>query len=119
MRRAPAWLTAGLALLLPASSGAAAPPGPDARAADARDGRAIAVLDAARAASGGRRWARVHTIRYLAQVASGPQSGSAETLEDTRTGRYVDRYLLGQVRGGQGFDGQRPWRRARRGHRSK
>jgi hypothetical protein len=84
---------------------AAQSPSPPAR----HDPRAIAVLDAARAATGGAAWAGVHSVRYRATVASGAHQGVAETLEDTRTGRYVDRYVVGEVRGGQGFDGTAPW----------
>jgi hypothetical protein len=93
--------------------GEAAPPAPPSpspsRTDDARTARALALLDAARAATGGAQWARVHAIRYRAAVSSGARQGTAETVEDTRTGRFVDRYVLGEVGGGQGFDGTAAW----------
>ena len=107
----------GLAALLSGRVLAAAPTAPAVPTAAARDeARAMAVLEASRAAAGGAGWARVRAIRYRAEVASGAEHGTAETLEDARTGRYVDRYVLGAVRGGQGFDGALAWSADVSGH---
>jgi hypothetical protein len=93
-----------LLALAPAAGLASAP------AADAADRRhAERLLDSARAATGGAAWKSVRTIRYRAAVSAGGRSGSTETVEETLTGRYADRYIVGQVRGGQGFDGARSW----------
>jgi hypothetical protein len=77
--------------------------------AAAVDPHALAILDAARAASGGELWRALRAVRYRAEVSSNGMQGTAETVEDSVSGRFADHYVLGPIKGGQGFDGTAAW----------
>lgn len=67
------------------------------------------VLAQARAASGGDAWNTVHSLRSEATVEVGGLSGSASSLQDLLTGRWVTQGMLGSYRFAQGFDGKMGW----------
>ena len=77
---------------------------PAAFAQDAKE-----ILARAKQASGGAAWVRIRTTHTQVKVAVGGLTGTAESWEDTRTGRYVDRFALGPASGANGFDGKVVW----------
>ncbi len=70
---------------------------------------ASAVLARAKEASGGKAWDAVASRRVRAKLHAGGLDGTAESLEDVRTGRHALHYALGPIRGAQGFDGKTAW----------
>ncbi|HEV3077810.1 MAG TPA: aspartyl protease family protein [Thermoanaerobaculia bacterium] len=97
-----------------AGRGSAAPtPGSgDARtapAAAAGSDAAAAVLARAKDASGGKAWDAVATRHVRARLHVGGLDGSAESIEDVRSGHHALHYSLGPLRGAEGFDGTTAW----------
>jgi hypothetical protein len=72
-------------------------------------GAAKALLAATREAAGGAAWERVRGIHAHGQVETGGLAGTAESWADLATGRYLDRWELGPVKGATGFDGETAW----------
>lgn len=66
-------------------------------------------LARAKEASGGSAWDAVRSLHTRARVETGGLSGTAESWEDVRTGRAVQEYEIGPVRGADGFDGKAAW----------
>ncbi|HYU35552.1 MAG TPA: aspartyl protease family protein [Thermoanaerobaculia bacterium] len=67
------------------------------------------ILARAKAASGGAAWDAVRTIHSKVRVETGGMTGTAESWEDVRAGRFVDTYQLASVTGAEGFDGTKSW----------
>jgi hypothetical protein len=67
------------------------------------------VLTRAKAASGGAAWDTVHTIHSRVRVETGGMTGTAESWDDVRAGRFVDSYEFGPVTGAEGYDGTKSW----------
>lgn len=86
----------GIGLLLAAPAGAA-------------EDRAAAVLAAARAATGGAALAEIAAISQTATVQTSGLDGPAHALIDVRSGAYTDDYVLGPMKGAEGFDGAEVW----------
>jgi hypothetical protein len=80
---------------------------PRAEAADPQSPQEI--LARTKAASGGAGWDAVRTIHSKVRVETGGLSGTAESWEDTRAGRFVDSYAFGPVTGAEGYDGTKSW----------
>jgi hypothetical protein len=78
-------------------------------AAQAADG--AGVLEHAKAASGGARWDSVRSWHGDGVLATGGLSGEYHGSVDLTTGRSVDSYKLGNLEGGDGYDGVRGWER--------
>jgi hypothetical protein len=72
-------------------------------------GAAAGVLARAKQASGGEAWDAIATRRVHARLHVGGLDGSADSIEDVRSGRHVLHYSLGPIRGGEGFDGKTAW----------
>jgi hypothetical protein len=70
---------------------------------------AAAVLARAKEASGGKAWDAVASRHVRARLHAGGLDGSAESIEDVRTGRHALHYSLGPLKGAQGFDGTTAW----------
>jgi hypothetical protein len=85
-----------LALLLASGSGAAA--------AEPQE-----ILARVKAASGGAAWDAVRTIHSKVRVATGGMTGTAESWEDVRAGRFLDAYQFGPMTGAEGYDGTKKW----------
>ena len=75
--------------------------GPDPQAAD--------ILARAKQAAGGAAWDDVRFIRMKMQLETSGLKGPAESLEDVRTGTYVDKFKLGAFAGASGYDGKSVW----------
>jgi hypothetical protein len=67
------------------------------------------VLRKSKAAAGGSAVDAVHSVDSRWKVSTGGLTGVASSLEDSMTGRFVDRYELGPVKGANGFDGDKAW----------
>ena len=67
------------------------------------------VLPLAKVASGGAAWDAVRTIHSKVRVETGGMTGTAESWDDVRTGRFVDTYQFGPMNGAEGFDGTKRW----------
>lgn len=70
---------------------------------------AQAILARARQSAGGAAWDSVRSIHTRMSIRNAGLDGTASSIEDTLTGRYVERFDLGATRGAQGFDGTTPW----------
>lgn len=80
-----------------------------ASAARAEDATASALLARAKAAQGGAAWDPLATLRLSGTVRAAGLTGSFETLEDLRSGRFRDAYTLGPMHEASGWDGARAW----------
>lgn len=67
------------------------------------------ILARAKAATGGRAWDRIVSIRSVGTLETSGLKGTVETLEDLRHGANLTRYDLGAVRGANGDDGRTVW----------
>lgn len=81
-----------------------------AQAADSKE-----VLARSKEAAGGSAWDSVRALRQRVKVETGGLSGTLDSWEDVRTGRYIQEYSLGPVQGADGFDGTAAWSRDRSG----
>jgi hypothetical protein len=70
---------------------------------------ASSVLARAKEASGGAAWDRVTAVHLKGRLTTSGLQGTAESFDDVRRGRYLERYELGPVSGADGFDGARVW----------
>lgn len=68
-----------------------------------------AALARAKQATGGARWDAVQTTYTRAKLKAGGLEGVVETWADVQRGRYASRYTLGPAKGGEGYDGTKPW----------
>jgi hypothetical protein len=73
------------------------------------DPRAAEVLARAKQAAGGAAWDSVRLVRMKMQIETSGLKGPAESLEDVRTGTYVDTFKLGNFAGASGYDGKTVW----------
>ncbi len=73
-------------------------------AADSAD-----ILARVKTASGGAAWDAIETVRSKGKVVVGGLTGTAESLDDVRDGRFVDRFQIGPLSGAGGFDGAVAW----------
>ena len=71
--------------------------------------RAQDVLAQAKLAAGGSAIDAVRTTHAQMTLTTGGLTGTASSIEDNQTGRYVDSFELGPVKGANGFDGQTAW----------
>lgn len=62
-----------------------------------------------KAASGGAAWDQVRSVETNVALQTSGLKGTASSREDSLTGRFVDRFDLGVVKGANGFDGKLPW----------
>jgi PDZ domain/Aspartyl protease len=92
-----------------AGRGAALSGPPSAGSAGATPAAAAAVLARAKEASGGKAWDAVATRHVRARLHVGGLDGSAESIEDVRTGHHALHYSLGPLKGAEGFDGTTAW----------
>ena len=69
----------------------------------------VAILDAAKAASGGSAWDSLRTQHSKVSIGAAGVRGSAERWADIGTGRSLIRYSIGPVSGAAGFDGKTAW----------
>jgi hypothetical protein len=67
------------------------------------------LLGAARLATGGQAWDRVHVLHERMSLTAGGLDGALECWIDPARGRYASRYSLGPDRGAEGWDGQNGW----------
>jgi hypothetical protein len=72
-------------------------------------GKADALIDAAKAASGGAAWDKVITWHETGTVAAGGLSGRYETWLDLTSLHNSSEFSLGPSTGSNGWDGQRAW----------
>lgn len=79
--------------------------GPDSRA----------LLDAAKAASGGAAWDRIFAVHVTQKIESAGLNGTNEAWSDTRTGAFTSSHTLGPDAGASGWDGHTRWTRDRAG----
>jgi thiol-disulfide isomerase/thioredoxin len=73
------------------------------------DDRAAQVLAKAKQASGGVAWDGLRSVHVKAKFTTGGLTGTAESWEDTLTGRAREGYVLGPMKGVEGFDGKTVW----------
>ncbi len=78
-------------------------------ASPSEDSEARALLDGAKAATGGAAWDRIAAIHETLAIATSGLTGKAEVWSDARTGWYSVRYQLGPDSGAEGWDGQTYW----------
>jgi hypothetical protein len=67
------------------------------------------LIAAARLATGGPAWERVHLLHEQLSLAKGGLDGTIESWADPTHGRYAAHYTLGPDRGAEGWDGQAGW----------
>ncbi len=75
----------------------------------APDPRAADVLARSKAAAGGTAWDGVRFVRAKMQIETSGLKGTGESLEDARTGAFVDSFDFGALKGASGFDGKTVW----------
>lgn len=75
----------------------------------APDPRVADILARSKAAAGGTAWDNVRFIRTKTQIETSGLKGPGESLEDARTGAFVDTYKLGAFSGASGYDGKTAW----------
>ena len=69
----------------------------------------VAVLAAAKTASGGAAWDALRTQRSEVKLAAANLEGSVERWSDIANGRSVMRYRIGPISGAAGYDGKQVW----------
>ena len=69
----------------------------------------IAILDAAKAASGGSAWDSLRTQHSRVSISAAGVKGTAERWADIGTGRSLIKYSIGPVSGAAGYDGTTAW----------
>jgi hypothetical protein len=67
------------------------------------------VLQAYKAASGGAAWKDKAALESDFDISAYGMTGTVHTLTDLKSGRSVTTYKLGQVAGGNGYDGRNAW----------
>ncbi len=102
LARSPAlyWFAIALALgASPATAQNVATPRPD----------PVAILAAAKAASGGSSWDALRTQHSKVSISTAGVNGAAERWADIGTGRSLIKYNIGPVSGAAGYDGKIAW----------
>src|SRR5262245_21127637 len=69
----------------------------------------VALLAAAKQASGGAAWDALRSQHSTVTLAAANLEGTAERWSDIETGRSVLRYSIGPIAGAAGFDGKTVW----------
>jgi hypothetical protein len=67
------------------------------------------ILDANRVATGGEAWDRKSTLRLRLSYRGEGLHGEVESIEDLRTGAFIDMDHIGPTQEADGFDGSRAW----------
>jgi hypothetical protein len=67
------------------------------------------ILAQAKVAAGGAAIDAIRTTHSQLSVATGGLTGTASSIEDNLTGRFVDSFQLGPAKGANGFDGTTAW----------
>jgi hypothetical protein len=94
------WFVIALALgASPATAQNVATPRPD----------PVAILAAAKAASGGSSWDALRTQHSKVSISTAGVKGAAERWADIGTGRSLIKYNIGPVSGAAGYDGKIAW----------
>lgn len=86
--------------------------GPLARAEVPAEGAGFepaALIEAARAATGGAAWDQVRVLHRFLTLSAGGLEGSMEAWADPGHGRAASRYTLGPDSGAEGWDGRTAW----------
>ncbi len=68
-----------------------------------------ALLQAAKAATGGKAWDAFSTQRSTVRLTTGGMTGKVERWVDIKTGRSYLKFAVGPLTGAQGFDGKVAW----------
>ena len=96
-----------VALVVSVSAGAQAPA---ARAkGEAAKPDPVALLAAAKAASGGAAWDALRTQHSEVRLSAAGLTGNVERWNDIATGQSMLRYSIGPLSGASGFDGKTVW----------
>jgi Aspartyl protease/PDZ domain len=98
-----------IGLLLTAVSGLTAISAPAQNRPGTGQEEARRLLAAARLATGGEAWDRVHVLHERLNLTAGGLDGTLECWIDPAHGRYTSHYSLGPDRGAEGWDGQNGW----------
>lgn len=69
----------------------------------------VALLQAAKAATGGKAWDAFTTQHSTVYLTTAGMTGKVERWVDMRTGRSLLKFAVGPHSGAQGFDGKVPW----------
>ncbi len=69
----------------------------------------VAILEAAKAASGGSAWDLLRTQHSTVSIGTAGVKGTAERWADIGTGRSLIKYSIGPVSGAAGYDGKTAW----------
>ena len=69
----------------------------------------VAILDAAKTASGGSAWDSLRTQHSTVSIGTAGVKGTAERWADIGTGRSLIKYSIGPVSGAAGYDGKTAW----------
>jgi Aspartyl protease/PDZ domain len=77
--------------------------------AAAADPHAADILRQAKTAAGGAAWDDARFVRTKMRIETSGLKGTSESLEDARTGAFVDTFDLGAFKGASGFDGTTVW----------
>ncbi|MBZ5616651.1 MAG: hypothetical protein LAO23_21800, partial [Acidobacteriia bacterium] len=67
------------------------------------------VLDANKAASGGKAWDNKATLKQELTLSGQGLAGTATYMADLTKGRFVGSFTLGPATGGNGYDGTHAW----------
>ncbi|MFO1412933.1 MAG: PDZ domain-containing protein [Burkholderiales bacterium] len=79
------------------------------KAAEAAKPDPVALLAAAKAASGGAAWDALKTQHSEVRLTAAGLTGNVERWNDVTTGQSVLRYSIGPLTGASGFDGKAVW----------
>jgi Aspartyl protease/PDZ domain len=77
----------------------------------ARPTRASDLFALFKAASGGKQWDDIETLREQGTLTAGGLSGPLLATREISTGRYSSRHKIGSIDGAGGYDGQVSWHR--------
>ena len=75
----------------------------------APDTRVADILARSKVAAGGATWDSARFVRTKTFIETSGLKGPGDSLEDARTGAFVDTYKLGAFSGASGFDGKTAW----------
>ncbi len=70
---------------------------------------ADSVLDANKAASGGKAWDNKATLKTEYAFSGMGMTGKTRSIADLKTGNHADNYTIGPASGGNGYDGKNAW----------
>jgi len=75
----------------------------------AADPNAADLLKRSYQAMGGEHWDGITTLMTRYSVTTSGLEGSAISVEDLQSGRFLNQYDLGAFKGAEGYDGEQPW----------